>query len=276
MSKNKRLTRIAHTLALLVSISVFPPLSFAQDNMLKAVCQSNFWWAVVDDHRQHYSQQGLAYLGITLGFNAILANTHLDQSIQSRYQQHVRSKTTDELSKKIDQFSTIKQLTVMLPTYLTTMWISQTVNLPVTHSAGHWANRSLRTLLLGAPQQAVFTEFLGAGRPNQKHNSHWHFFKHNRAVSGHAFYGAVPLINAAMVSDSLKTKVLFYGLSALPALSRVNLNRHYLSQASLGWSLAYIAARSVNLTENKQKLNRMQFTVQPIHLGWSVGLHYEF
>lgn len=249
-----------------------PLTTFDKPNV---VWEGTFWNRVLEDHCQHYSWQGLSSLGLTLGSAGLFANTKLDQSFQDHIQLHIRSKTTNELSDKVDQFTQIRQIRVVIPVYISAMWLGSQANTPSMNKIGKWGERSLRTLFLGAPQQAVLTELLGANRP-QERDPHWHWFEHNRGVSGHAFYGAVPLINAAQVSESLTAKSFFYTLSILPALSRVNQNKHYLSQAGLGWGLAFIAAKSVSRVENKKTGSTLKFNVTPLSHGWSVGLHYDF
>ena len=237
--------------------------------------QSSFWNNVLQDHCEHYSKQGLSYLAVTLGSAGLFANTAWDQSFQDHFQNHLRSNTTNNISDKVDKFTQLRQIRVVIPAYIGAMLLGTQMNSSSSYKFGKWGERSLRTLLIGAPQQALFTEVLGANRPLER-DSHWHWFEHNRGVSGHAFYGAVPLINAAEVCDSVLAKSFFYTLSVLPALSRVNYNKHYLSQAGLGWGLAFIAAKSVSRVENKNNHGNLNVMVRPISHGWSVGLHFDF
>ncbi len=66
-----------------------------------------------------------------------------------------------------------------------------------------------------------------------------------------------------MTIDPYK-KALFYGLSALPALSRINDDEHYASQALLGWYLAYLSTRA----PEKTGLNKdAAFHVIPVASG---------
>ena len=66
-------------------------------------------------------------------------------------------------------------------------------------------------------------------------------------------------------------KSLFYGLSVLPGFSRVNDEKHYLSQVALGWYLAYLSA---DVIENKGKKNA--FRLSPLPEGAGVLLTADF
>jgi hypothetical protein len=91
---------------------------------------------------------------------------------------------------------------------------------------------------------------LGASRPGEtSFDSRWKPGDDVNAVSGHAFIGAVPCIVAAQMCDDPYLRGLFYACSTFPAWSRVNDDAHYLSQACLGWYMAYLACRSIDRTE---------------------------
>jgi hypothetical protein len=51
-----------------------------------------------------------------------------------------------------------------------------------------------------------------------------------------------------------------YFLSVLPAWARLDEDCHYLSQAALGWWMAYLACRAVNQTEHEDR----QFCLIPM------------
>jgi hypothetical protein len=78
-------------------------------------------------------------------------------------------------------------------------------------------------------------------------------------------------MTAAQMSDKPCVKGLFYALSTFPAWSRVNDDAHYLSQALLGWYLAYLSVRAVSATEGHGKLPR-GLTLFPVCGDGSVGI----
>lgn len=241
----------------------------------RVIWHANFWRAVQQDYKEHYSGVGLVYLGATLGAGGLLANTSLDKDISQHWQNHIRGRTTDELSSAVDTFTQLRQIRVVIPTYLTAMAVSHIIDSPWTHPVGLWGEHSIRVLLLGAPQQAILTEVLGAHRPFDE--SGWSLFDGNRGVSGHAFYGAVPLVSAAAVSETWQLKALFYTLSTLPALSRINTNKHYFSQAALGWGLAFLSSQSVQRANHTlNQAHKLQFSIQPMNGGILMGARIEF
>lgn len=62
--------------------------------------------------------------------------------------------------------------------------------------------------------------------------------------------GAIPFLSIAKMSDNPWVKGSFYITSALPALSRINDDAHFASQAFLGWWLAVLASEAVDQTND--------------------------
>lgn len=236
----------------------------------------DFWNAVLHDTQAHYSLRGISYTLGGLAIGGLTANTHIDQEIRDYWQDHLRNQRIDNISDIVERITTIRQIQVVIPTYLTGMILA--ANFPESkplNEFGQWGNRSLRALFQGAPQQAIFTEMLGAARPTIG-NSHWHWFEDSRGVSGHAFYGAIPMVSAAKQADNIYFKSLFYALSVLPALSRINDDKHYFSQAFLGWFFAYTAATSVDINIRQQQERKLSYqffaTPKMMYLGASYQL----
>ena len=192
---------------------------------------------IVADYHYFYSPRPFLIQMFAFGQAGVMANTDFDPLVQTWWQSHLRSDFTDNVSHGIDSYADLTQYPIALPAYAGLMWLTQ-------GSMQTWANHCLRTLLLGGPPQAILTEVLGAGRP-QTRSHQWHLFKYDRAISGHAFYGAVPLLNIAAQTDSTWIRWMAIGSSVLPGLARINENKHYPSQAFLGWWLAASATYSV-------------------------------
>jgi hypothetical protein len=124
---------------------------------------------------------------------------------------------------------------------------------------------------VGAPPMLFFQSALGASRPEEG-DSHWHFFEDNNAVSGHAFMGAVPFLTAAGMVKSPVLKAFLYCGSTLPALSRINDDAHYFSQAALGWWIGYLAASSIERTET----HKQSVTIAPVPVRSGLGVVVSF
>ncbi|GHT13075.1 hypothetical protein FACS1894170_08630 [Planctomycetales bacterium] len=104
-------------------------------------------------------------------------------------------------------------------------------------------------------------------------DSYWHPFQNSHGISGHAFIGAVPFMTAAQMTDRPVVKGLFYTMSTFCAWSRIKDDAHYLSQALLGWYLAYLSVRSVSETEGLKPLPR-GLTLFPVMDDNSVGFGF--
>ena len=76
-----------------------------------------------------------------------------------------------------------------------------------------------------------------------------------------------------MNDDNRLLKYLFYGASTLTAVSRINDNAHYLSQAALGWYLAWEATDTV---ADRDKRNHLAFTPMPVNDGYGINVSMQW
>ena len=141
----------------------------------------------------------------------------------------------------------------------------------VMYTARGWSLRSLRGMLVGWPPLLALQYVTGASRPGESPSgSRWNPFEDNNGVSGHTFMGAVPLITAAKMARHPLWKAAFYLVSTWAGISRVNDDRHYLSQVLLGWWMAYVAATAVDRTEQAAASFRLFPVVSNDGLGVAV------
>jgi hypothetical protein len=211
---------------------------------------------IVTDHGQFYSRHSLGLMVLGLGAGAALANTNADDFIsRDFYQESIRNADTDEYFEAMHNMKIFGEGKYGLPIYALAMgggWILDESEF--FDSAGEWGERSLRTVLVGGPPMLAAQWIVGGSRPGESHsNSHWEPFQDNNGVSGHAFMGAIPFLNAANMTDNPWLRGACYVGSGMAGLSRINDDSHYTSQAVLGWWFAYLAARSVNNTELENK-----------------------
>lgn len=123
-------------------------------------------------------------------------------------------------------------------------------DLPYGSAVAEWGERSLRTLLVGGPPMLGLQYLTGGSRPGEtSHESKWTPLQDNNGVSGHSFMGAIPFLSAAKMTDNRWLKAGCYTVSVLPAISRINDDDHYPSQAFLGWWLALAAASAVDRSQ---------------------------
>lgn len=199
------------------------------------------------DIQYYFAQDNLIDFGKVMLTGAVFANTGLDGYVRKRWRQDIQSKNLDRV---LSVPNSIADLSVFFfPVYVATALIGQQFpnNLDAI-DAYEWGYQSARTFVLAGVQQAVLTNVLGSGRPYKEQPSRWAPFRYKFGVSGHALYGAVPFLTVANMTETPILKGLMYVLSTLPALSRINKDKHYFSQAFLGWGLAFLTSRSVAQT----------------------------
>ncbi len=233
-------------------------------------CLEQMWcdtkYSVCSDYGNYYSRRTMSKLACGLVLGSVLANTSMDQDVRDWYQQDVRSTETDNFA---EFWKTFGEGQIFLPAFACLAVAGKFVeDWPVVGPVGDFGARTTRAYLVGAPPMLFMQLMLGASRPGEtNHTSHWDPFQDTNAVSGHAFIGAVPFITAAHMTDSIVLKSGLYACSALTGFSRVNDDDHYLSQAILGWWMAYLACEAIDQTQ----LNRQGMTFVPIASTDSVG-----
>jgi len=207
---------------------------------------------VLDDHRHYYSAQNFWEMGYALAGASVLANTSLDEDFQGWYQREVRSSGTDDFA---DFCKTFGEGDIFIPSFACAALAASILpEGPLVSTTGEFAGRTTRAYLVGAPPMLFMQGLLGGSRPGEDPvGSGWKAFDDNNAVSGHAFMGAVPFITAAQMSDRPLARAALYACSTLTAWSRVNDDAHYLSQACLGWWMAYMACRAVDGTQTARQ-----------------------
>ncbi|MFT5155340.1 MAG: hypothetical protein ACI841_005351, partial [Planctomycetota bacterium] len=135
-----------------------------------------------------------------------------------------------------------------------------------------WAKRSLRSVLVGAPVMLPLQNVTGASRPYEDNGSDWRLLEDSNTTSGHAFVGSIPFLVAGRMNENPWIRYPIYALSALPAWSRVKRNRHYPSQALLGWWVGWLSVESVFDAEQSETVKIMPWAdvdAFGLRLDWS-------
>ncbi len=205
-------------------------------------------WNICRDYSHYYSGRTLRDLGLGIALAAPLANTSMDHDFRDWWQDDVRSSGTDRAAEFWKVFG---EGGIFIPAMACLSLAGHALeDRPVFNLAGDFGDRATRAYLVGAPPVLLMQVLLGASRPGEtRHDSQWRPFADSNAVSGHAFLGAVPFITAAQMTDNRMAQAALYLGSACTGWSRINDDAHYLSQAVLGWYMAYLACRSVDATE---------------------------
>lgn len=225
----------------------------------------NLFSDVLCDYSIYYGKENLTRLGGVFLVSGVLANTNMDRSIRNMWQEAIRSKGSNQFFKLPCAIGKFSYFRVYLGGILLGHWFEDSL---AGHTLYRWGYRALRTMLLISPQEVFYSWALGSGRPEDHQKSKWRFFGKggNASCSGHAFNGAVPFLTAAMMTDDPALKYSLYALSVLPGLSKINSDRHYLSQVVLGWSLAFLCAKVVDEAD-EARAEALQWRVVPVKGG---------
>lgn len=247
--------RITLLLTLLFSFISFPVLS-----------EQGVWADVKQDYDEFYSADRFIRMGIIFTGGAILANTDIDQNFQDNNKFNIFS--VDD-SYSVKQFGEGKYL---IPLSLISAGISSYLNDGSELTGiGKWGERTARAYFVGGPTVLATQWLTGASRPSEApYKSDWKPLNDANGVSGHAFIGSVPFLTIAyMNKDNVFIKYSAYAASTLAALSRINDNQHYLSQAILGWYLGWESVDAVYSVDSKSNNN---VHIQPMVGADSYGL----
>lgn len=243
----------------ILAVAVLSAISFGAS-------ADSVWSDIANDHRNYYSKDSLVGLGVAFGVGGVVANTSADQRIQDWWQDDVRSSTTDDWAAVAKEFGEGKY---MLPLSLA-LAVFHEINDDTV--IGEYGNRMARAYLVGGLPMLAMQTVTGAGRPGEHEwGSEWRPLDDTNGVSGHAFIGAVPFITAAQMVENPFARYALYAASTATAISRVNDNQHYASQAGLGWFMAYTAAKAVNKTDSEKDV-----VVTPMLGGDVYGINISF
>lgn len=234
-------------------------------------CQAA-WCKVWTDHRNYYSWDVARDLGLAVAGAAVLANTSLDQDFQDWYQDDVKSSGTDRFADACKVFGEGQQF---IPVFLGLAVVGSLFDEDSCGGVmGELGSRTTRSYLVGGPPMVLVQRGLGGSRPGEgEGSSRWEPMEDTKSVSGHAFMGAVPFICAAKMTDQPLLKTGLYVCSTFTAWSRVDHDMHYLSQACLGWWMAYLAASAVDETETGYEHLTFLPVTTPEMVG--IGMVYE-
>ena len=223
------------------------------------------------DYAHYYNWPTMRDLLLGVAAGSLLANTSLDADFQDWHQQDIRNGGTDDFAGFWKVFG---EGQIFIPSFACLAVVGGTFpQLPLFGVTGDFGNRVTRGYLVGAPPMLLMQFCLGASRPGEDSaESRWKPFDDNNAVSGHAFGGAVPFITAAKMCEHPWAKGVFYACSMLTPWSRVNDDAHYLSQACLGWWMAYLACSAVDDTQRESRSLTLTPIVTPQMTGVAVVL----
>lgn len=211
----------------------------------------NLWNRIKLDNINYYGKSNYNEFGLVLLLGGIMANTNIDQTIRDYNQTLTRNKNSDEQGIVDKSFGEGK---VMIPLALLITALGDTLDNEVMNKFGE---ETLRAYLVGAPLMLLMQRVTGGSRPQEVENaSKWKFWKDENGVSGHAFMGSIPFLVASKLTDNDYFKYALQGASVVTALSRINDDAHFASQALLGWYMGNMAVDSVCKTEKNNNIKK--------------------
>lgn len=191
----------------------------------------------------------------------------MDQDFQDWYQDDVTSSSVDDFAQAWEVFGDGR---IFIPAIAGLGMVGKMYEpVPDGSVVGRFGCRTMRGYLVGAPPMVFMQYCLGGSRPGEtKYESRWKPFDDANGVCGHGFVGAVPFITAAKMADNPCVKSGLYFCSILPTWARVGSDSHYLSQAWLGWWMAYLACGAVDQTNREDE----HLTVVPLATPNMLGI----
>jgi len=208
---------------------------------------------IAADFRYHYSSRPLMDVALGFGITGLLANSNADAEIQQFFREQLQSDTGDSLAGLFTDVGDLAQPLFSIPIYLGVMWLGDH-NGTADSAGSRWAANSLRASLVGMPELVALAYLSGGQRPEEGEPG-WNPFDDTNGVSGHAFFGAVPIIAAARMTDRRWLRYTLYATSTLPGFARIYEDKHYFSQAFMGWWLASVASATVAHTNAARPSN---------------------
>lgn len=224
------------------------------------------------DFRNFYSPLNLLEVGAGIGVAAPLANTRADENIREWYRRQVHPDRT--LNSAAHVFSYGCEIWTVVPISVEGMGLAGWLDDDYAHDGGlaEWSSRAVRSMAVGTPTLLATYVLLGAGRPSAGDSS-WHPFENIHGASGHTFYGAIPFLTAAEMTDNLFWQVPLFAGSFATGWARIHEDQHYASQVILGWWLAYLSCRRVDDTEAAHR----SWTLTPMTSeGPGIGVQFRF
>ncbi|MGA1870616.1 MAG: hypothetical protein ACMUJM_18940 [bacterium] len=250
-----------HILCMAIFFSTLSHNAWALLNI--AGTMNKMTYTLSEDYANFYSFENSWKLAMGVSVAGVLANTTADREIQDWYQDSYKSKGTDSFSKAMNVFGNGM---ITIPVFLGFALLPELAdNSQLGSASGEWGRNSLRAILVGTPPMFLMQRALGASRPNET-DSHWRFFHDDNGVSGHSFMGAIPFLTSAHMTDNPFLKCALYLGSTLPGISRINDDKHYFSQAALGWWMAYLASSS------EEGVKRDDVVIAPAVIQNSIGV----
>lgn len=190
-------------------------------------------------YRRCYNRRGFLRLGIGSAVAALMANTPVDETVDTWHRDEVRSPATDRASHVFREGGERFWFFYWALFALTDAWSGS-------NALTRWGRSACEAMVVGLPGLWTIQRIAGASRPTDAAaNSHWRPMADDNAASGHTFMASIPWIVAARRAGGAPARLAAYVASVPTGWSRLNDRKHYLSQVMLGYVIAWNAVDSV-------------------------------
>ena len=170
---------------------------------------------VGQDYRTFYSRSNMGLLVLGIAGAQVMMGTGGDQGISNWYQDHADGHDADNAAEIIKQAGSAE---FALPAYLLLGALAPvTDDIPVLGVTCDWGGNCLRTALVGEWPVLLLQQLLGSSRPRDgdRRRVTWRPFEDNNGVSGHAFLGAIPSLNAA--ASPMIVQTISFSVARIPS-----------------------------------------------------------
>lgn len=222
------------------------------------IAHADFLEQVRADYAAHYAEDKLVSLGVLAGAGGLLSHDDVEQTIGRKLNPENRPLFGRSSTKQGNELGAAATLRAALPVYLLAAWLGDDAAAgSLLDSTARWGRRSMRALLLGLPQHAVFMA------SDSDPEAALRLWRGDPGPAGQAFLAGVPLLTAARLAENGLIRVGLFALSALPGMARIDGNGRQLSHAVIGWGLSFLSTGTV---ARDDPVRELPFEIVPVLL----------
>ncbi len=225
------------------------------------IIASPFRWDV-----EHWAMAGLVVSGIGVLLYA-------DEPFRDFWQDEIRSGTTDDIA---DVGDTVGEFYSLLPAAGVTFVAGAATGDKNLQAA---SLETIQTLAITAGFVKALKYGTGRHRPNASPDTAFEFDvpsldgDNKSFVSGHAAYSfSVASVFASAYDDNAFVPPIAYGLASLSAMSRVNDDKHWLTDVLVGGALGVVIGKLVHHTSPFRPGPEQRVSVRPYHRSGADGV----
>ena len=193
--------------------------------------------------RRLYTRRNFLKLAGATAGGAALTYSGIDELFDEWHRTQVRGDASDAVAHLVKEFGE-NYVAFSALAYGLANWA-----LPGT-AVGRWGQQCFTATACGLPVLWTWQRVLGGSRPSDEKEwgPRYRPFTDENTVSGHTFLAAIPFLVAANELGHPVGKWGMRALSPMTGWSRINDERHYLSQVLLGYGLAWESVQAARVS----------------------------